>query len=543
MSDLRRGAVVAPAPSAASAAPGTRTAGGWPGLARDVALVFAASLALYAALAAPTVLFGDSAELQAVALRGGIAHPSGYPAFVLIGRVFARVPFPDPAYRITFMAAFFAAATVALLVRTIAELGIPRGAALAGALVLGASFTFWQVALRAEVYSLALFLGFLALWRTLVALRGTSLRAALLAGLLAGIALSGHLMLAPLAAVLGLTLAWHVARTQRHAIPALAALLAAFLLGLTPYLYLVWADTHVVAFNYYHLVQQVQMPDGPAADFDTPWKRLRWMVTGRGLYPAVPFPFSFQGTARGVTRCLLELFLFELGPVALALAAWGFARMLRARARDAIVLGAAAAAAILFSGAIAPATHMGIFLMPATLVCAIFAAAALEPWIARGALPGALLLAAALVPPHAIRMRANDHPIGPWHLHVEREDPALAPDRVPSYRHLRAPRLYGEQVLDAIPRDALVLAEWSEFANLTYFRIVERRRPDLELQMMSETHLTERIVRWQSGHAAGAPLVFLSRPPALAPAAPLDSTRLAIGRWIWIRRAPVAPPR
>jgi hypothetical protein len=123
MSDLRRGAVVAPAPPAASAAPGTGTAGGWPGLARDVALVFAASLALYAALAAPSVLFGDSAELQAVALRGGIPHPSGYPAFVLIGRVFARVPFPDPAYRITFMAAFFAAATVALLVRTIAELG------------------------------------------------------------------------------------------------------------------------------------------------------------------------------------------------------------------------------------------------------------------------------------------------------------------------------------------------------------------------------------------------------------------------------------
>src|SRR5436190_273724 len=100
------------------------------------------------------------------------------------------------------LASAFAAATVALLVRTIAELGIPRGAALAGALVLGVSFTFWQVALRTEVYSLALFLGFLALWRTRVALRGTSLRAALLAGLLAGIALSGHLMLAPVAAVL-----------------------------------------------------------------------------------------------------------------------------------------------------------------------------------------------------------------------------------------------------------------------------------------------------------------------------------------------------
>jgi hypothetical protein len=35
--------------------------------------------------------------------------------------------------------------------------------------------------------------------------------------------------------------------------------------------------------------------------------------------------------------------------------------------------------------------------------------------------------------------------------------------------------------------------------------------------------------------------VFLSRPPALHPAAaPLDSVRLAAGRWIWIRRAPVS---
>jgi len=541
MSDLRRGA--APAPHAAPAALPARAAGRWPDMARDVVLVFAAALAFYAALAAPTVLFGDSAELQAVALRGGIPHASGYPGFVLLGRVFALLPFPDRAYRITFMAAFFAAATVALSVRVLVEVGLARGASLAGALVLGVSFTFWQVALRAEVYSLALFLGCLALWRTLVALRGTRLRDALVAGLLAGLALSGHLMLAPVVAVMGLALAWHVARTMRRPLPALAALLAVFLAGLSPFLYLVWADTHDVPFNYLRLVQQIHMPDGPAPDFDTPWKRVRWLVTSRGLYPAVPFPFTLEGTIRGTVRCLFELFLFELGPVVLPLAAWGFARMLRADPRAAIVLCAVAAAALLFSGTIAPATHMGIFLMPATVACAVFTAAALAPLIARNLLLGALVLVAAVVPPHAIRIYANDHPIGRWRMHVEREDPALAPDRVPDLHRLRAPRLYGEQALDAIPRDALVLAEWSEFANLTYFRIVEGRRPDLSLQTMSEKNLVERLVRWQRAHDAGAPLVFLSRPPALAPAAPLDSTRLAIGRWIWIRRAPVEGPR
>jgi transmembrane protein TMEM260 (protein O-mannosyltransferase) len=543
MSDLRRGAVAAPAPPRAPAAPAPRAAGAWPGLMRDVALVFAASLAFYATLAAPTVLFGDSAELQAVALRGGIPHASGYPGFVLIGRLFALLPFPDPAYRITFMSAFFAAATLALLVKQLAELGVTRGAALAGALVLGASFTFWQVALRTEVYSLALFLGFLALWRTLAALRGTSLGDALVAGLLAGIALTGHLMLAPVSAVLGLTLAWHVARTQRHAIPALAALLFVFLVGLTPYLYLVWADVHGAPFNYLRLVEQVQMPDGLSADFDTPWKRLRWLLTSRGLYPASAFPFTFDATVRGITRSLLELILFELGPVALGLAAWGFARRLRVDARTTGLLGATAAAVLLFTGAIAPATHMGIFLMPATLVLAIFTASALEPVISRSAILGALALAAAVVPPHGIRMNANDHPIGRWHLRIEREDPSLAPDRMPNYRGLRAPRLYGEQALAAIPGGALVLAEWPEFANLTYFRIVERSRPDLDMQPLSERYLAKRIARWQGDHGADAPLVFLSRPPELAPDAPLDSTRLAIGRWIWIRHAPVAAPR
>ncbi|TMQ55326.1 MAG: DUF2723 domain-containing protein [Candidatus Eisenbacteria bacterium] len=531
-----RGHTEARAPSAA------RAGGVGPGPALQAALAFVVALAFYASLAAPSVLFGDSGELQTVALRGGIPHSSGYPSFVLIGRLFGLVPFADRAYRITFMGACFSAATVALLPLLLAELGLSRGAALAGALALGASFTFWQVALRAEVYSFAIFLGFMAVWRTLAALRGQALRDALMAGVLCGLAVTGHLMLAPVAAVLGLVLALHVVRTQPRRILALAALLAAFAAGLTPFLYLVWADTQDYPFNYLRLVSQIQMPNGPTPDFDTPWKRVAWLVTSRGLYPSFPYPFSLRTTVGGVARCLAELFLFELGPVAPPFILWGFLRVRRAHPTAALVLAGVAAATLLFSGAIAPGTHMGIFLLACTLVCAIFIAAGIEPLIARGAGPAALAIALLVVPPHAIRIRANDHPIGRWRLQTVQEDPTLGPERLPNLRGFHAPREYGEQALATIPRDALVFAEWSEFANLRYFQIVEHRRPELTLQTMSSKNLLVRMQRWQESHGIErAPFVFLSRPPAEAHAsAPLDSIRLAVGRWIWIRRAPIS---
>ncbi len=523
---------------APSAAP---TGGGGSSLALQAALAFTVSLAFYASLAAPSVLFGDSAELQTVALRGGIPHASGYPSFVLMGRLFGLIPFADHAFRITFMGAFFSAATIALLLPLLAELGLSRGAALAGALALGASFVFWQVALRAEVYSFALFLGFMAVWRTLAALRGRALHEALLAGALCGLAVTGHLMLTPVAAVLGLALANHVVRTQPRRILALAALLSAFLVGLAPYLYLVWADMQHYAFNYLRLVSQIHMPNGPTADFDTPWKRVGWLIRGRGLYPPIAYPFSLRSTARGVVRCFADLFLFELGPVAFPFVVLGFLRLRRVNEGAALVLAAVAAATLLFSGAIAPATHMGIFLLACTLACAILVAVGIEPLIARGLGRGALAITLIVVTPHAIRIRANDHPIGRWRLQTVEEDPSLGSERLPNLAGFRRPRRYGQQALDAIPHDALVLAEWSEFANLTYFQVVEHERPDITLQTMSPKNLALRMTRWQEGHDVGrAPFVFLSRPPAEVHAsAPLDSIRLAVGRWIWIRRAPI----
>ena len=48
--------------------------------------------ALYGATLAPSVAGGDSGELTAAALTGGVPHPPGYPLFALLARGLATLP-------------------------------------------------------------------------------------------------------------------------------------------------------------------------------------------------------------------------------------------------------------------------------------------------------------------------------------------------------------------------------------------------------------------------------------------------------------------
>ena len=78
----------------------------------DALAFFAASLILYAATAAPTVatVFDDSLEFHVVLPTLGIAHPSGYPLYTLLGKLFtALIPFRDPAGRANLLSALAAA--------------------------------------------------------------------------------------------------------------------------------------------------------------------------------------------------------------------------------------------------------------------------------------------------------------------------------------------------------------------------------------------------------------------------------------------------
>ena len=129
-----------------------------------------ATFAVYATTVAPGIGFIDSGELSTVACTLGIAHPTGYPLFTLLGWAFSRLPLAHTEIaRLNLMAALFCSAASGILVlvfRRVILLTGRRGSAhphpavsaSGGALMLAFSATYWSQALEVEVYPLHLLL-------------------------------------------------------------------------------------------------------------------------------------------------------------------------------------------------------------------------------------------------------------------------------------------------------------------------------------------------------------------------------------------------
>lgn len=133
-------------------------------------LLFALAFALYTRTLAPSVLgpFDDSLEIQYIVPRLGILHPTGYPLYTLLGKLFTLiVPLSDAAFRLNLFSAFCAALTVAFVYAIAQRLVTTRAAAFVAALIFAVGKTFWAQAVVAEVYALQMFLAALILWLTL----------------------------------------------------------------------------------------------------------------------------------------------------------------------------------------------------------------------------------------------------------------------------------------------------------------------------------------------------------------------------------------
>ena len=167
------------------------------------ALLFLGALALYWRTLAPSVLgpFDDSLEIQYVIPRLGILHPTGYPLYTLLGKLFTLfVPLNDPAFRLNLFSACCAALTISLVYLVAQKMVASRVAACAAALTFATGETFWAQAVAAEVYALQMLLTALILWLTL--------RSALPSGTLGADRVS-HYRLYAVAFALGLGLTHH----------------------------------------------------------------------------------------------------------------------------------------------------------------------------------------------------------------------------------------------------------------------------------------------------------------------------------------------
>ncbi|MBI4364020.1 MAG: DUF2723 domain-containing protein, partial [Candidatus Latescibacteria bacterium] len=206
-------------------------------------LVAAAVAALaYGLTLSPSVGAGDSGELILAAQSLGIAHPPGYPLWVLLARVVALLPWGSVALRVNALSAVLSALSVGLFYLLAARCGLKRPARVGATLVFAGSTVIWGSAVQAEVYALAT-AAFLLL--ALTALRARSRRTA--GGradaaffFAAGMALMVHQTLLFPAVVLG---AWVLARGFRAS--RLVAALGWAALGLSIVLVLpVRSSTH-----------------------------------------------------------------------------------------------------------------------------------------------------------------------------------------------------------------------------------------------------------------------------------------------------------
>src|SRR5690606_41831370 len=74
---------------------------------------------IYLTTLAPTVVKIDSGELAAVQSTLGIAHPTGYPLFTIIGYIFSLIPLPfSHIYKAILLDAFWCATGVSAFVYT-----------------------------------------------------------------------------------------------------------------------------------------------------------------------------------------------------------------------------------------------------------------------------------------------------------------------------------------------------------------------------------------------------------------------------------------
>jgi tetratricopeptide (TPR) repeat protein len=204
----------------------------------EAAAVGLAALVLYALGACPTIYVGDSGELVAAVDVLGIPHPSGYPLYVLLGKLWTlALPLGSVAYRMSLFSAACAAAACAVLYHLCRREGTGAPAAAFAALLLAVSPSLWGEANVQRVYALNALFVLWAVWFALEWRRGGRDRSLLAACLLCGVGAANHTFMGFVAFAIGL-----FALSTRPGILRRPGLLLAMpscaLAGLLPYAYL-----------------------------------------------------------------------------------------------------------------------------------------------------------------------------------------------------------------------------------------------------------------------------------------------------------------
>lgn len=134
-------------------------------------LIFLITFLVYISTLAPTVTFEDSGDFISAVTTLGIAHPPGYPLYILLGKLFTFLPIKNIAYRVNLMSAVFASFTCIFIYLFSLQIQkkltrncvkdhdyfLTQLTSVIISLSFAFGITFWSQALIAEVYTLNAF--------------------------------------------------------------------------------------------------------------------------------------------------------------------------------------------------------------------------------------------------------------------------------------------------------------------------------------------------------------------------------------------------
>ena len=288
---------------------------------RDLALtagIVLVSMALYALTAAPGLTWAhngaDGGDLIAAAMSWGVPHPSGYPTYCLLSRLWALLPLGSIARRYNLFSGFAAALSAGLLYDLLRRLltsqardaRASRLLAAVAAVTWASGRTLWSQALITEVYSLGILFVVLTLWLAgRIDSRSATIRW-LLAGIAGGLGIGAHLTNLWLVPTLAILL-WPY-RDRR-------GIMAAALGGVVG----------LVVFAYIPLAAA---GDPPVSWGDArTWQGFWWLLSGR-LYQGYLFSLPLTALASRLGAWLQD-WAAQFSPAGLALALLGLWDMLR----------------------------------------------------------------------------------------------------------------------------------------------------------------------------------------------------------------------
>ena len=413
----------------------------------------------------PTIYWFDSPEFVATTYTLGISHPAGSPTYSLFAKLATFLPLGSIAFRVNAFSALVGALSVTLLFSILHKLLALTSpwtrwiAALVGGLFLLVSESFWRFTEVAEVYSLQncfLLLLCLALLTARVSTEVLQERYywlfAFLYGLSAGVHATMAFFVPAFAVFIGLT------ARRLFRVRALAFLAFFFLLGFATYLYLPIRSLTEPAFNWGEpqTFQQflIHISDRKDAAVHTVlfWQQLPYQIY---MYLThLVNEFSILGCLIGLVGFMtlfrldkplwLMLLLAFLGHTAFFIrtwwdTAWGF--------------------------------------IPSFVIFAI--------WIGLG-IHTCLRLLESLYQCHDIRLpRVAVYTILFGGTLVSLTQAFVHHEAIAYQSANYSTELYGKQLLEQLPPDAILFCEYSWFP-LLYLQQVERQRPELTFLLQGE---------------------------------------------------------